>query len=50
METLCTEFEPFIWPAQYIVDQNGRIVFEDAGEGQYEEIERIVQRLLNGNR
>ena len=35
------------WPAQYIVDQNGRIVFEHAGEGQYEEIERTIQELLN---
>jgi thiol-disulfide isomerase/thioredoxin len=37
------------WPAQYIVDQNGKIVFQHAGEGQYEEIERTIQRLLNGN-
>jgi thiol-disulfide isomerase/thioredoxin len=35
------------WPAQYIVDQSGRIVFEHAGEGQYDEIERTIQRLLN---
>ena len=37
------------WPAQYIVDQNGNIVFEHAGEGQYKEIERTIQRLLNAN-
>lgn len=35
------------WPAQYIVDQNGKIVFQHAGEGQYEEIDRTVARLLN---
>jgi peroxiredoxin len=35
------------WPAQYIIDRNGRIVFEHAGEGQYDEIERTIQRLLN---
>jgi thiol-disulfide isomerase/thioredoxin len=35
------------WPAQYIVDQNGRIVFQHDGEGQYEEIDRTVARLLN---
>ena len=35
------------WPAQYIVDQRGNIVFSHAGEGQYEEIERTVRRLLN---
>jgi thiol-disulfide isomerase/thioredoxin len=35
------------WPAQYIVDQHGNIVFSHAGEGQYDEIERTVRRLLN---
>lgn len=35
------------WPAQYIVDQNGKIVFHHDGEGQYEEIDRTVARLLN---
>ena len=37
------------WPAQYIVDQNGKIVFEHAGEGQYDAIERTIQKLLNAN-
>ena len=37
------------WPAQYIVDQNGRIVFQHAGEGQYKEIERTVAGLLGAN-
>jgi thiol-disulfide isomerase/thioredoxin len=35
------------WPAQYIVDQHGKIVFSHAGEGQYEQIERTVRQLLN---
>jgi thiol-disulfide isomerase/thioredoxin len=35
------------WPAQYIVDRAGKIVFTHAGEGQYEEIERVIQKLLN---
>jgi thiol-disulfide isomerase/thioredoxin len=35
------------WPAQYIVDQNGKIVFQHDGEGQYEAIDRTVARLLN---
>ena len=35
------------WPAQYIVDQRGNVVFRHAGEGQYDEIERTVGRLLN---
>jgi thiol-disulfide isomerase/thioredoxin len=37
------------WPAQYIVDQHGKIVFQHAGEGQYEKIESTIQRLLNEN-
>ena len=37
------------WPAQYIVDQNGRVVFQHAGEGQYEEIDRTIARLLGAN-
>jgi thiol-disulfide isomerase/thioredoxin len=35
------------WPAQYIVDQRGNVVFSHAGEGQYDEIEHTVRRLLN---
>jgi len=38
------------WPAQHIVDQNGKIVFEHDGEGQYEQIERTIARLLGANR
>jgi thiol-disulfide isomerase/thioredoxin len=37
------------WPAQYIVDQNGKIVFAHAGEGQYQEIEQTIQKLLDVN-
>jgi len=35
------------WPAQYIVDQRGNVVFSHAGEGQYDEIERTVRHLLD---
>jgi hypothetical protein len=34
-------------PAQYIVDQSGKVVFQHDGEGQYEEIDRTIARLLN---
>jgi thiol-disulfide isomerase/thioredoxin len=37
------------WPAQYIIDQSGKIVFQHAGEGRYDEIERTVARLLSAN-
>ena len=37
------------WPAQYIVDRSGKIVFTHAGEGQYDEIERTIQKLLSAD-
>jgi thiol-disulfide isomerase/thioredoxin len=37
------------WPAQYIVDKSGKIVFEHSGEGRYDEIERTIRELLNKN-
>ena len=44
-----TAYRNQYWPAQYIVDQNGKIVFQHAGEGQYEQIERTIAGLLNAN-
>jgi len=37
------------WPSQYIVDQHGKIVLHHDGEGQYEQIDRTIARLLNVN-
>ncbi len=37
------------WPAQYIIDQNGKVVFQHDGEGQYGEIDRTIAKLLNAN-
>lgn len=34
------------WPAQYIVDQSGRIVYTHEGEGGYDEMEQLVKKLL----
>lgn len=34
------------WPAKYLVDQNGCIVNEHFGEGNYEETEKLIQDLL----
>jgi thiol-disulfide isomerase/thioredoxin len=36
------------WPAQYIVDKSGKIVYAHAGEGQYDAIEKTIQELLKG--
>lgn len=35
------------WPAQYIVDQSGHVVYSHAGEGAYDEIDSTVGKLLN---
>jgi len=37
------------WPAQYIIDAQGRIRYHHFGEGEYVEIERIIQQLLKEN-
>jgi len=34
------------WPAQYVIDQTGKIVYRHDGEGQYDTIEQTIQRLL----
>jgi thiol-disulfide isomerase/thioredoxin len=34
------------WPAVYIADAEGRILFHQFGEGMYEETERVIQQLL----
>jgi thiol-disulfide isomerase/thioredoxin len=37
------------WPAQYIVDQGGHIVYQHDGEGQYEQIDRTIKTLLKSS-
>jgi thiol-disulfide isomerase/thioredoxin len=37
------------WPAQYLVDAKGRIRYHHFGEGDYGEIERVIQELLTEN-
>ena len=39
-------FENQYWPAVYLVDRDGRIRFHHFGEGNYDGIERVIQRLL----
>ncbi|RDK11912.1 thioredoxin family protein [Cupriavidus lacunae] len=34
------------WPAMYLIDADGRIVYEHYGEGQYKETEANIQKLL----
>ena len=35
------------WPAQYIVDKQGRIALTHFGEGNHEQIEQTIRRLLS---
>jgi len=37
------------WPAQYIVDGKGEIRYQHYGEGEYVEMERVIQKLLKEN-
>lgn len=35
------------WPAKYLIDQNGNIVYTHFGEGEYDHTENIIRQLLN---
>ena len=37
------------WPAQYVVDAKGEIRYRHYGEGEYVEMERVIQKLLKEN-
>lgn len=37
------------WPAQYLIDGKARIRYRHFGEGEYAEIEHVIQRLLSEN-
>ena len=37
------------WPAQYLVDAQGRIRYHHFGEDEYGDIERVIQELLKEN-
>ena len=47
--TIWQAFNNQFWPAQYLVDGRGKIRFQHAGEGEYAEIERVIQKLLKEN-
>jgi len=36
-----------VWPSQFVVDRDGTIQFSHSGLGRYEEMEKVVQKLLN---
>lgn len=34
------------WPAIYLIDRNGQVVYRHVGEGNYEQTEAVVRKLL----
>jgi len=42
-------FNNEFWPAQYLIDGKGRIRYHHFGEGDYVEIEHVIQELLKEN-
>lgn len=42
-------FSNHYWPAKYLADKNGNIVYTHFGEGAYEETEKKIQELLKGS-
>ncbi len=39
-------FNNHYWPAVYLIDRNGKVRFQKFGEGDYTEVERQIQHLL----
>ena len=44
--SIWSAFRNQYWPADYFIDQGGRIRYHHFGEGEYEKSERIIQTLL----
>jgi len=45
--TIWNAFANHYWPALYFVDAEGRIRYNQFGEGEYEMAERVIQQLLH---
>jgi thiol-disulfide isomerase/thioredoxin len=43
-------FDNHYWPAVYLLDREGRVVFRHFGEGAYDETERAIQQALGVER
>ncbi|HLF06355.1 MAG TPA: redoxin family protein [Thermoplasmata archaeon] len=39
-------FENKFWPAKYLVDRNGFVIYEHFGEGSYQQTEELIQEAL----
>lgn len=47
--TIWQAFSNEYWPAQYLIDGKGRIRYHHFGEGDYVEMEHVIQELLRDN-
>jgi thiol-disulfide isomerase/thioredoxin len=47
--SIWSSFRNEYWPADYLVDGNGRIRYHHFGEGEYDRSERVIQKLLREN-
>lgn len=36
-----------VWPSQFVIDRDGVIQFSHSGTGRYDEMEKVVQKLLS---
>lgn len=36
-----------VWPSQFVIDRDGIIQFSHSGVGRYEDMEKVIQRLLS---
>lgn len=45
-----TAYKNQYWPAKYLIDQQGNIVYTHFGEGNYEETENLIRELLGLNK
>lgn len=41
-----SDYKNQYWPRKYLIDIDGYIVYDHAGEGQYKETEQVIQRAL----
>jgi len=44
-----TAFQNQYWPAEYLIDKNGNIVYTHFGEGEYDHTENAIRELLGLN-
>jgi hypothetical protein len=47
--SIWNNFRNEYWPADYIIDAKGRIRYHHFGEGEYEQSERVIKKLLREN-